>query len=771
MKICGQEFSEEIRLRIQQVIDANPEMSQTKLSRIVCQWLNWKSPNGKLKEMSCRVALRRLEKRGLVRLPAGRRKIEIPSKEYDEIISIDKLSVECGLRDIGKIEIIRISGKDKAESRIWRGMMEKYHYLGSGPLCGAQIRYLIKSGKYGYVGGFSFSGAAWRIRPRDEWIRWNDETRESNLHLVVSNSRFLIIPGVRVKNLASHALSLVVKRLREDWMEQYGYSPVLIETFVECGRFSGTSYRAANWEHIGKTSGRGRQDRTNKRAVPVKDIYIYELTKDSRERLCPAGELLQKQTAEREQEYADWAEEEFGRSDLGDDRLKKRLLSIGRDLYARPQANIPQACGTRAKTKAAYRFFKNMNARMDRILEGHFKASIERVKKEKIAFAVQDSTSFNYSAHPMTEGLGPIGSKKEGGPIGIIMHDTMAFTEDGTPLGLIDIQCWSRDREEFGKKHNRHNIPIEEKESRKWLVSYQKTIEAQKLCPETMIVSMGDREADIYDLFELANKEKDNPKLLVRASQDRPLKEDEYLWDAISKNETSGIQEVHVPRKQGRTERTARLSVKYSAVTLKPPKLKKNMPEVGIWAILAREEEAPEGEDGLEWMLLTNIPVRTFENAAEKLSWYTKRWGIEVYHRTLKSGCKIEERQLGSAESIETCLAIDLVVAWRIYHLAKLGRSIPDVSCTVYFAEEEWKALNAYITKNPIPPEKAPTLREAMRMVASLGGFLGRKSDGEPGTKSLWLGLQRLDDITAMWKVMVSFIKEKIPVSSTAGYG
>src|SRR4030067_661495 len=506
MKICGQEFSEEIRLRIQQVIDANPEMSQTKLSRIVCQWLNWKSPNGKLKEMSCRVALRRLEKRGLVRLPAGRRKREIPSKEYDEILSIDKLSVECGLRDIGKIEIIRISGKDKAESRIWRGMMEKYHYLGSGPLCGAQIRYLIKSGKYGYVGGFSFSGAAWRIRPRDEWIRWNDETRESNLHLVVSNSRFLIIPGVRVKNLASHALSLVVKRLREDWMEQYGYSPVLIETFVECGRFSGTSYRAANWEHIGKTSGRGRQDRTNKRAVPVKDIYIYELTKDSRERLCPAGELLQKQTAEREQKYADWAEEEF-------------------------------------------------------------KASIERVKKEKIAFAVQDSTSFNYSAHPMTEGLGPIGSKKEGGPIGIIMHDTMAFTEDGTPLGLIDIQCWSRDREEFGKKHNRHNIPIEEKESRKWLVSYQKTIEAQKLCPETMIVSMGDREADIYDLFELANKEKDNPKLLVRASQDRPLKEDEYLWDAISKNETSGIQEVHVPRKKGRTERTARLSVKYSAAT------------------------------------------------------------------------------------------------------------------------------------------------------------------------------------------------------------
>ena len=130
------------------------------------------------------------------------------------------------------------------------------------------------------------------------------------------------------------------------------------------------------------------------------------------------------------------------------------------------------------------------------------------------------------------------------------------------------------------------------------------------------------------------------------------------------------------------------------------------------------------------------------------------RWGIEVYHRTLKSGCKIEERQLGTAERIETCLAIDMVVAWRIVYLTRLGRDTPDVPCTVYFEEAEWKALTAYITQNPIPPERIPTLREATREVASLGGFLGRKGDGEPGTKSLWLGLQRLDDLTAMWKIM-----------------
>jgi hypothetical protein len=174
-------------------------------------------------------------------------------------------------------------------------------------------------------------------------------------------------------------------------------------------------------------------------------------------------------------------------------------------------------------------------------------------------------------------------------------------------------------------------------------------------------------------------------------------------------------------------------------------------------------------------MLLTTVSVTTFEEAVEKLAWYTIRWAIEVYHRTLKSGCKVEERQLGHADRIETCLAIDMVVAWRIFHLAKLGRETPDVPCTVFFEEAEWKALMAYVTQNPNPPHKPPTLREAMRMVATLGGFLARKGDGEPGTKSLWLGLQRLDDLSSMWKLLTTTPNphsSSFPlVSSNPGYG
>ena len=167
-------------------------------------------------------------------------------------------------------------------------------------------------------------------------------------------------------------------------------------------------------------------------------------------------------------------------------------------------------------------------------------------------------------------------------------------------------------------------------------------------------------------------------------------------------------------------------------------------------------------------MLLTTAPTDSFEKACVHLSWYTHRWTIEVFHRTLKSGCRIENRQLGCANRLEACLAIDLVVAWRIHHLTKLGRETPDVPCSIYFEEAEWKALTTFVTKKPIPSDKPPTLREAIRMVAILGGFLARKGDGEPGTQTLWLGLQRLDDITEMWKVMTA-IRKDLPSSHISG--
>ena len=405
---------------------------------------------------------------------------------------------------------------------------------------------------------------------------------------------------------------------------------------------------------------------------------------------------------------------------------------------------------------------------MEKILESHRKATIRRMEKEKIVLAVQDTTTLNYSSHPGTEGMGLIGYSKNGGT-GLIVHDTMAFDESGTPLGLLDVQCWARAPEDFGKKHLRKKLPIKKKESNKWLQSFNQAAKAQQQCPKTKIVSVGDREADIFELFQLALKSGDGPKLLVRAEHDRLLAEGQKkLWDTVAQQTVSGTHNILVSRKGNQPAREAELEVRFAEVRLKSPQNKKQMEELTIFAVLGKEIAAVGTNKCLEWMLLSTEPVRTFEEARKKLEWYSLRWGIEIYHRTLKSGCKIKERQLRSADRIEACLAIDMIVAWRIFHLTKLGREIPDAPCTIFFEDAEWKALVTYIKQDPTHLKETPRLREAVHMVSSLGGFLGRKGDGEPGTKSLWLGLQRLDDIAASWKIMAVNFAPELLVSSVS---
>jgi hypothetical protein len=619
------------------------------------------------------------------------------------------------------------------------------------------------------LGGFAFSAASWRLQARDEWIGWNAVARAQNLHQVAVNSRFLILPDVDVPHLASHVLGMAVNRLQRDWRQRYGYELLLVETFIDAKQYRGTCYRAANWMEVGQTQGRGRQDARHRCSSSVKRVFMYALDAKAKQRLCTA-KLQTPAPVRRHRISTDWAEEEFGSAQLGHERLRKRLLKIASDFYARPQAQIPQACQSRAATKAAYRFFQHPETTMDALLEPHITATQQRIGKEKIVLAVQDTTSLNYSTHPATNDLGPIGTSPDG-IVGLIVHDTMAFSLEGTPLGLVDVQCWARNGDEFGQKHQRRQRPIKQKESYKWLESYRKTAEIQQHCPNTTLVSVGDREADIYELFHLALENPSGPKLLVRAEQDRLLADGQgHLWSAVEQQPRAGIQQLQVPRRGHRPARQAQLEIRFSQVTLKPPQGKTSYGSLTLWAVLAQEIEAPPSVEPLRWMLLTTCRVDRFEEAIEKLHWYTKRWCIEIFHRTLKSGCKIEERQLGSAIRIEACLAIDMVVAWRVYHLTKLGREVPAVPCTVFFEEAEWMALTAFITKNPIPPAQPPSLRDAIRMVASLGGFLGRKADGEPGTQSLWLGLQRLDDITATAKIFSPYLRPP-PVSSASSYG
>lgn len=771
MRLCGQDFTPELVARIEATAHQEPALSRRALSRQVCEWLDWRDPMGRLKEMSARVAVRRLEGAGRLRLPAPVRAVPgagrarggaAPGVEADVHTPVLSMS----LRALGAVELVLIESSRSREGQVWRALMQRDHPLGAGPLCGAQVRYLIRSPCHGWLGGLAFSSAAWRVAARDAFIGWSETARAEHLAQVVCNSRFLIVPGVRVPHLASHVLAQATRRLRADWAARYATAPVLVETYVERARYRATCYRAANWRHVGHSAGRGRQDPERQARLSVKDLYLYPLVRDWRQRLCRETLAAPQRVLD-----GDWAVEEFARVGLGDARLDARVLTVARDLYARPQAQLPGACASAAKTKAAYRLFDHQRVTRDALLASHYEASAARVAEHPVVLAVQDSTSLNYTAHPHTEGLGPLNTRNDHS-MGLWMHDTLAFTPEGVPLGLLDVQCWAREPERNGKA-TRYQRPIAAKESAKWLHSFEALCQLQARCPDSVLVSVGDREADIYEFIVRAQRP-GAAKLLIRAERTRRMVKDHgALWDYMATQPLAGRQVLTVPRRHNQPARNASLEVRFAEVTLQAPRRKRDLPSVRLWAVWAQEPEPPEGVNALDWMVLTTAPVHTFDDALERLAWYRQRWGIETYHRTLKSGCRIEERQLGSAERLETCLAFDLVVAWRIYHLAKLGRETPDVPCTVFFEDAEWKALLTHVHNDIQAPERGPpSLGEAMRMVATLGGFLGRKGDGHPGPKTLWLGLQRLDGITlGMSPFFDAIASGKLVVSGKHDYG
>lgn len=274
--VCGRVFPREVLERINAAVRDPPKWSRAELARRVCDWLDWRTANGKPKEMSCRVALVRLAERGVIRLPAPLRRVRFDGQSFLKTRLHVPSCLEGSVKDLRKLKLVRVNAKDRELDLQWKKLVATDHYLGYRPLCGAQLRYLVVC-EHGYVGALGFSAAALHLKARERWIGWSHAARQAHLRHVVANSRFVIARGVRVANLASKVLAMVQKRLAKDWHEVYGYSPLLLETYVESKRFAATSYRAANWIYVGQTRGRGRQDRAHRRNKPIKDIYLYPL--------------------------------------------------------------------------------------------------------------------------------------------------------------------------------------------------------------------------------------------------------------------------------------------------------------------------------------------------------------------------------------------------------------------------------------------------------------------------------------------------------------
>jgi hypothetical protein len=282
--VCGQKITKTILQKIQQTIFNDPKLTRAELARQVCDLLNWYRPNGERKDMSCRVALLKLERQGMLQLPRATKTIR-RTKKTDNCLSLIQIPVTQPVHQLRGLCLEPVTGTSRKRSTLWKTMIEHYHYLGYTPLVGAQFRYLIQS-EQGYLGALGFSASAWKVAPRDQFIGWSQSAQKANLAYVICNSRFLILPWVQSKNLASKILSLCAKRLVSDWEKRYNYQPVLLETYVEKERFSGTCYRAANWIKVGQTQGRGKLDRQHQHALPLKDIWLYALRADFRDILC-----------------------------------------------------------------------------------------------------------------------------------------------------------------------------------------------------------------------------------------------------------------------------------------------------------------------------------------------------------------------------------------------------------------------------------------------------------------------------------------------------
>ena len=284
LRVCGRRFFDEEVAAISKFIAEHPSACRREIARWTCEQIGWLTPGGQLKEMSCRVALLRLQALGFLELPRPRKRSGNwrPYVPGDSIV-VPEQGLGCPVEQLPGLLLRRV--KTKEDSRLWNEAVSRFHYLGYRRLPGAQLRYLIESAR-GLLGVLGFGASAWKAAPRDRWIGWSDAQRKARLHLVVNNARFLILPWVRSQNLASWALSRCARRLPSDWQERYGYRPVLLETFVERGRFHGTCYKAANWRYLGDTQGRGKLDRHRKAALPVKKIYVYPLGESFREVLC-----------------------------------------------------------------------------------------------------------------------------------------------------------------------------------------------------------------------------------------------------------------------------------------------------------------------------------------------------------------------------------------------------------------------------------------------------------------------------------------------------
>jgi len=446
------------------------------------------------------------------------------------------------------------------------------------------------------------------------------------------------------------------------------------------------------------------------------------------------------------EENENWTAYELREIALGDQRLNWRLLDSAAKLAAKPSVSINQACDDWADTKATYRLFANEKTKAEQILAPHQQRTKERMSGHKYCLAIQDSSYLDYSQHPHKSGMGPIGTTQQN-LSGLVMHSVLAVSTNGLPLGLLHQALWSRAATaKRTTSTERRCVPSEAKESHKWLAALDETVHWR--AEGTRLVTIGDSEADMFELFHHAHQLETD--LLIRASQNRAVCTPEVglLWAVVEKQPVAGHLKVQVSPRNEQPARTATVAVRYTSLTLRPPQhLRTLLKPLSLYAVFVQELDPPDAVEPLSWLLLTTVPVASFDDAVERIHWYCQRWQIEIWHKILKSGCRIEQAQLASAKRLMPFIALFSIIAWRLFWITFLARTDPDAPATTILAHHELQALYTFIHKQPLPDSLHPTVHQVTLWLARLGGFLARKRDGNPGVTVIWRGWQRLSDI------------------------
>lgn len=463
-------------------------------------------------------------------------------------------------------------------------------------------------------------------------------------------------------------------------------------------------------------------------------------------------------------------ETEFANIELGDERRNRRLRSVVRRLWESPSKSIKASCRGWAETVAAYRLLNNPGVDVEKVIEPHREACLRRAGGHRRVLAIQDTSELDYTTKKSLGGSGPLGTTERRG---FFLHCNLVVGEERLPLGIWDCNIYARCDEEHGKAAGRKRRPIEEKESYRWLTGYRKACELSEELEQSEVVSISDREGDVYEVFaewqDRLGRDGVAAEWIIRANQNRMLAGKDSgskLFDRAQQGKLLGVVQFEVRDKEQfkkvsgnsvkvhRKGRKVVQEIRVTTVQLKAPARKgERLPPVEVCVLSAREKRPPKGQDPIEWKLITSLPVRDLQEAKEVTEMYLARWEIEVFHRVLKSGCRVEELQLKEDGALLPCVALYAIIAWRILYLTHLGRECPDLPSGFVFEEREWKST-VTVLYGKQAAKKEPALGRFIAMIGELGGHLGRTNDGEPGPQAIWQGLQRIRDFSLAWEAM-----------------